>query len=826
MKELRKLILGCLFVATATGQVFAQALVTPHSQRYVACNNNAQVLLRVDRASSVTRVDWFAAASGNATALRTNSDTFTSVGRTIVYVLPYVNGSSAGQTRIPIYIDIGGSDIICGATTATGCASGTLLFREDFGGNNQSDPAIKTTGIPQIDANYRLSTETIMNSNNNPSLFNTPVYSIRKESLPHSNRNCSGKGSPNNSNWFIFDDHTYPGDINRGYLLQVNAAAGRIQFYSTMIRDLCPGTNLFFSVWLANICCLNQDDPSMTFVLENLSTGNTVVEYYTSFITEASNQTNARWLLYGFQFTVPTGADSLRLRVLNNARVTGGNDFVMDDIEIRLCAPPVSKSFPASDVNDCENNSVLFRGNYQDDGTLGNPQEYAWLHSITNSDNPADWSVVPNSNTIAPSNTNIDYNITINSSTVGWYRLAVASQGDISHHNCRAVSPAVQVSMIPAPLPTVPNPNPTVWQGTSPQNLQQATGNTTADANFTLQWYDKTGTLNNTLGNTIISTSVLRTDTFYVSQKSTTSPYCESGKVQIILNVFKCLDLSSTTQSSDSCTMLQWQWGGGTTPVNTYGIDLYQWISNTWQNVSANPNNLFTDSTAKVCTARDIASPDTATAVRQTGDCSKINLLSRDNGNAYRFYVKATNLSNSGDTCSSNVLDVTAKSGLKGFYVSEDNSLNGVPNISTAAFVAAVDNQQVIYSVSDLAKYIHIQAVDSAGNLSSVVTLQPLPVASVSVVAKDTNTCAGKPVTFTATPTNGGTPTYQWEVNGTPIPNATASIYQTSQLSNGDVVTCVMTAHWGGCTVATPAVSSVNMVVSPLRAPSISIRKR
>ena len=86
---------------------------------------------------------------------------------------------------------------------------------------------------------------------------------------------------------------------------------------------------------------------------------------------------------------------------------------------------------------------------------------------------------------------------------------------------------------------------------------------------------------------------------------------------------------------------------------------------------------------------------------------------------------------------------------------------------------------------------------------------------SVSISANPGNTiCAGTNVTFTATPTNGGTPSYQWKLNGNNV-GTNSNTYSNNALANGDVVTVVMTSSLG-CANPTFATSNeITMTVSP-----------
>jgi PKD repeat protein len=93
-------------------------------------------------------------------------------------------------------------------------------------------------------------------------------------------------------------------------------------------------------------------------------------------------------------------------------------------------------------------------------------------------------------------------------------------------------------------------------------------------------------------------------------------------------------------------------------------------------------------------------------------------------------------------------------------------------------------------------------------------------VASVTISSNDADNiiCAGTSVTFTATPTNGGSaPTYQWQVNGSNV-GTNSPTYTTTALTNGQIVTCIMTSNLSGVTGSPATSNAITMTVNAIPA--------
>lgn len=95
---------------------------------------------------------------------------------------------------------------------------------------------------------------------------------------------------------------------------------------------------------------------------------------------------------------------------------------------------------------------------------------------------------------------------------------------------------------------------------------------------------------------------------------------------------------------------------------------------------------------------------------------------------------------------------------------------------------------------------------------STNVTVNPILPVSVSVSASANPVYKNTPVTYTATPVNGGDlPIYQWKVNGQNAGTNSSTFIYTPL--NGDIVSCTVTSSLP-CVTGNPATSSVTMTVT------------
>ncbi|MFN0033162.1 MAG: MopE-related protein, partial [Flavobacteriales bacterium] len=112
----------------------------------------------------------------------------------------------------------------------------------------------------------------------------------------------------------------------------------------------------------------------------------------------------------------------------------------------------------------------------------------------------------------------------------------------------------------------------------------------------------------------------------------------------------------------------------------------------------------------------------------------------------------------------------------------------------------------------------------ATSNAITIVVSPPVtPSVSIALTSGSNPTCPGAQLTFTATPTNGGTtPAYQWQVNGGNV-GTNSSTYVTSSLTNGQIVTCILTTNALCATTSTATSNGITVTVLSNPTPSVTI---
>lgn len=96
-------------------------------------------------------------------------------------------------------------------------------------------------------------------------------------------------------------------------------------------------------------------------------------------------------------------------------------------------------------------------------------------------------------------------------------------------------------------------------------------------------------------------------------------------------------------------------------------------------------------------------------------------------------------------------------------------------------------------------------------------------VPAVAISASSTSVCGATPITFTATPTNGGdTPSYQWKLNGSNV-GTDSPTYTLASPANGNAISVVMTSNAAPCLSTPTATSNVITLTNATVTPAVSI---
>lgn len=307
--------------------------------------------------------------------------------------------------------------------------SGNVLFSENFGGTTSS-PVVGSP-LPAGVTSYAFNGATDVNDGQ---------YSIRKTTANLTN------GGRQFGVWHIGNDHS-----GNGNMMVVNADFTAGKFYETRVNNLCIGSKLYFSAWVANLIPQgnsNPLDPILRFEISSATSGNAL----SSFLTPAIPRSSAFiWTQYGFNFNLPPGESSVILRIFNNQAGGMGNDLCLDDIEFTLCGPAIAPAVSGTYLNSsdaCTGSNISIAGNVA--AGFYTVPTYQWQFN----DGATGWVNIPGA-------TATNYTITnaqVNNS--GTYRLLVAENGNINSANCRSVSSPIPVNVYAPVFPVLQSNQP------------------------------------------------------------------------------------------------------------------------------------------------------------------------------------------------------------------------------------------------------------------------------------------------------------------------------------------------------------------------------
>ena len=312
------------------------------------------------------------------------------------------------------------------AAAAQPCSTGTLLFKEDFGGNSPDDPRLLPHALSTISPNYQWAQNDAFGS------MGSGRYLVTKSGYCNQD---TVKCSTCYSQWYLQTDHTYDGDPTRGYFLEVDGNSSPDVLYSCQLNGLCAGTELSFSAWAVNVTAwynvyvyypsihYSYNYPRLKFQFVNPANDVVIEEWNTGDIPADTvwkgpkdSHHSVTWRQYGSTFMLPAGLSDVKLVIRNAALGGSGNDFGLDDIEVRACLPQL---IVTSADSVCASENYTFTADFNGGGKIAEPVEWFLLRSDTNRmDMAGDWQLQP-SLTLSSSATN----------RPGWYRVVAAPSG-------------------------------------------------------------------------------------------------------------------------------------------------------------------------------------------------------------------------------------------------------------------------------------------------------------------------------------------------------------------------------------------------------------
>jgi len=185
--------------------------------------------------------------------------------------------------------------------------------------------------------------------------------------------------------------------------------------------------------------------------------------------------------------------------------------------------------------------------------------------------------------------------------------------------------------------------------------------------------------------------------------------------------------------------------------------------------------------------------------------------------------VEVTIIPPSTEICSGEITGIDLQCNLPGCSfswtaVASSPDVTGYSGGSGNAIIQALNNTS---QLTQTVTYFIAPSVTGCGadTIEYIVTIHPILPVSISISPSANPVCGGIPVTFIATPINGGSlPGFQWQVNGVNSGGNTSDY--TYLPVDGDIVSCVLTSS-EDCVTGNPATSN-SIIMSIGEQPDVS----
>ncbi|RYD58272.1 MAG: T9SS type A sorting domain-containing protein [Sphingobacteriales bacterium] len=176
--------------------------------------------------------------------------------------------------------------------------------------------------------------------------------------------------------------------------------------------------------------------------------------------------------------------------------------------------------------------------------------------------------------------------------------------------------------------------------------------------------------------------------------------------------------------------------------------------------------------------------------------------------------------------CQGQTLTFTALTTYGGTAPTYQWRVNGVNAGTNSPTFSGVFNHNDVIDYIFTSNSTCVQPADRTKTSTSIKVEHVLITANITiaVVAGNHIACQGKPVLYAANTTNAGSnPGFEWMINGVPVPNSNSPLFQSSTMSNGDAVSCIL--HATDPCVANPDDTSnaITMVIRPSATPQVTI---